>query len=225
VIGLGLPLVAVGLLGLVMPPAEAAAILIVPSLVTNVWQGLAGGALREVTGRLWPMLIGICIGTGLSATLLPGGKAEQATFWLGVVLVVYAVFGLCNLHPKTPRRHESWIGFLAGLGTGLVAIVTAVFTVPGVPYVQSLGFDRDKMVQALGLSFTVSAVTLAIALSRSGEMNASVALPALAALLASLLGMLTGQKVRSLASPKAFRLCFFIGLLALGAHLALHSLL
>lgn len=35
VIGLGLPTVAVGLLSLVMPPVQAAALLILPSMVTN----------------------------------------------------------------------------------------------------------------------------------------------------------------------------------------------
>ncbi|MGA8389528.1 MAG: sulfite exporter TauE/SafE family protein, partial [Pseudolabrys sp.] len=35
-IGLGLPTVSIGLLGLLMSPAQAAAILVVPSLVTNV---------------------------------------------------------------------------------------------------------------------------------------------------------------------------------------------
>jgi uncharacterized membrane protein YfcA len=44
VIGLGLPTVSIGLLGLVMTPAQAAAILVVPSLVTNV------GAMAD-TGR------------------------------------------------------------------------------------------------------------------------------------------------------------------------------
>ena len=38
VIGLGLPTVSMGLLSLVMAPAKAAALLIVPSFVTNVWQ-------------------------------------------------------------------------------------------------------------------------------------------------------------------------------------------
>ena len=42
VVGLGLPTVAVGLLGLLMPPMQAAAILVVPSTVTNVWQLAAG---------------------------------------------------------------------------------------------------------------------------------------------------------------------------------------
>lgn len=36
VVGLGLPTVAVGMLGLVMPPAQAAALLVAPSMVTNV---------------------------------------------------------------------------------------------------------------------------------------------------------------------------------------------
>ena len=56
-------------------------------------------------------------------------------------------------------------------------------------------------------------------------MTTSVAAPSAAALAAALIGMVAGQKVRGLASPKTFRLCFFIGLLALGAHLALHGLL
>jgi uncharacterized membrane protein YfcA len=225
VIGMGLPTVGVGLLGLALSPAQAAAIIVVPSLVTNVWQALGGGAFREVAARLWPMLAGICLGTWLGAVALPSATGGEATIWLGVALVVYATFGLCNVHLKTPPRHASWIGLLAGIGTGAVTIATAVFAIPGVPYVQSLGLDRDRLVQALGLSFTTSTVALAAALSHSGEMNAGVALPALAALAASLVGMALGQKVRGLASPHTFRLCFFVGLLALGAHLALRGLL
>ena len=224
-IGLGLPLVSVGLLGLVMPPAEAAAILVVPSLITNVWQGLAGGHLRAVSRALWPMLIGLVVGTLGFALVLPSAKGGVATIGLGVVLVVYALFGLFNLHPKTPPQHAGWVGFLAGLGTGAVTILTAVFTVPGVPFVQSLGFDRDKMVQALGLSFTVSTVTFAAVLTHAGDLSFDTIVPSLIALAAVMVGMAAGQKVRGIASPNAFRLCFFIGLLALGAHLALHSLL
>ena len=37
VIGLGLPTISMGLLSMVMPPAQAAAILVVPSFVTNAW--------------------------------------------------------------------------------------------------------------------------------------------------------------------------------------------
>ena len=45
VTGMGLPTVAMGLLGLLMPPQAAAALLVLPSLLTNLWQLLAGPAL------------------------------------------------------------------------------------------------------------------------------------------------------------------------------------
>jgi len=224
-IGMGLPTVAVGLLGLMMTPSQAAAILIVPSLITNVWQALAGGHLRAVAGRLWPMLIGICIGTWAGALWMPSANSGEATTWLGVALAVYAIFGLCNLHPKTARRHEGWVGVLAGAATGAISVSTAVFAIPGVPYVQSLGLDRDELVQSLGLFFTVATVALAVVLSHAGAINGGVAVPTLAALAGVLAGMVAGQKVRGLVSPKTFRLCFFIGLLLLGAHLALHRFL
>src|SRR5262247_2309149 len=50
VIGLGLPTVSIGLLGLLMTPAQAAAILVVQSLVTNIWQAAVGGYLAS-SGR------------------------------------------------------------------------------------------------------------------------------------------------------------------------------
>ncbi|EPN86571.1 membrane protein, partial [Pseudomonas syringae pv. actinidiae ICMP 19101] len=53
VIGLGLPTVAMGLLGLVMLPPQAAALLIIPSAFTNVWQLATGGSLRPLLKRLW----------------------------------------------------------------------------------------------------------------------------------------------------------------------------
>lgn len=225
VIGMGLPTVAIGLLGLAMTPAQAAAILVVPSLVTNVWQMLAGGGLIDLLKRLWPMLLGICIGTWAGAVWLPYSGSGQATMWLGIALAIYAGFGLINLHFKVPARAEVWLGLLVGIATGAITVATGVFALPGVPYMQALQMERDKLVQTLGLSFTVSTVTLAMALQHAGEINATLIWPSLVALAVVLVGMALGQIVRGLVKPETFRLCFFVGLLALGAHLALRGLL
>src|ERR1700745_3883952 len=45
VTGLGLPTVSMGLLGLAMSPVQAAGLLLVASLVTNLWQLFAGPPL------------------------------------------------------------------------------------------------------------------------------------------------------------------------------------
>jgi uncharacterized membrane protein YfcA len=224
VIGLGLPTVAIGLLGLVMSPAQAAAILIVPSLVTNVWQMLAGGHLIELVRRMWPMLVGTCVGTWIGAVLLPH-SGGQATMWLGVALVIYAALGLFKVHFSVPPRTELWLGLVIGIATGAVTVATGVFALPGVPYLQALRMERDRLVQALGLSFTVSTAALAMALSHAGEMNMSLLWPSLVGLAVAAVGMGLGQLVRGLIKPETFRLFFFLGLLALGAHLALRGLL
>jgi len=225
VVGLGLPTVSIGLLGLLMTPAQAAAILVVPSLVTNVWQAVAGGGVFEIARRLWPMLLGTCIGTLLGAMLLPHDDSGRATMWLGLALVFYAALGLFKWHFAVPRHAEVWLGLLMGTATGAITVATGVFVMPGTPYVQSLKFERDKLVQALGLSFTVSTLTLAMALAYFGQLRTSIAWPSMIALVAALIGMALGQLVRGRVKEETFRLCFFVGLLLLGAHLALRGLL
>lgn len=220
IIGLGLPTVAIGLLGLVMTPAQAAAILVIPSLVTNIWQFMAGGGLVVLVRRLWPMLLGICIGTYIGAIYLPHSGSGQATFWLGTALAAYAVLGLVKAEFKVPRHAETWLGLLIGIATGAVTVATGVFALPGVPYLQALQMDRHKLVQTLGLSFTVSTATLALALQHAGEINATLLLPSLAALVVAIAGMGLGQFVRGRIRPETFRLCFFLGLLVLGLSLA-----
>jgi uncharacterized membrane protein YfcA len=224
-IGLGLPTVSIGLLGLMMAPAQAAAILVGPSLITNVWQAVAGGGLFALTRRLWPMLAGICVGTFIGAVLLPHDNTGETTIWLGAALAVYAALGLVNVNFKTPPQAETWLGLLMGAATGAITVATGIFVMPGTPYVQSLQFGRDKLVQALGLSFTVSTITLALALAYAGQIHASLAGPSLLALAAALVGMLLGQLVRGRVRAETFRLWFFIGLLLLGIHLALRGVL
>lgn len=70
VIGLGLPTIAMGLLGLAMAPTQAAALLIIPATLTNVWQLAFGGHLWTLLKRLGPMLLAIFIGTGLGSLWL-----------------------------------------------------------------------------------------------------------------------------------------------------------
>lgn len=224
VVGLGLPTIAMGLLGLMMPPAQAASLLVVPSLATNVWQMAAGPGLAPLLRRLWPMMLGIGIGTWAGAGLLTSA-GDRATTALGTVLVLYAVIGLTPVRFAVPDRAQAWLAPLVGAATGLVTAATGVFVVPAVPYLQALAMEKDELVQALGLSFTVSTLTLAASLTHDGVLDLSLAGGSLAALAPALAGMALGQRVRDRVRPETFRLCFLLGLLLLGGHLALKGAL
>ena len=225
VIGLGLPTVAIGLLGLMMTPAQAAAIMVAPALITNVWQAAVGSDLLPLVKRVWPMLAGICLGTFIAAKWLPGANSGQATIWLGVALVLYAGLGLVKMDFTVLPRAERWLSLPVGVLTGAITATTGVYVLPGTPYLHALKLGRHQLVQMLGISFTVSTLALGVALMHAGEIGMSLAVPVGAAIVASLAGMWLGQIVRGRVQEKTFRLWFFLGLLALGTHLALRGLL
>ena len=224
-IGMGLPTVAIGFLTLLMPPAEAATILILPSFMTNVWQLAAGTKLGSLVRRLWPLLLAAAIAT-VAAGRWIGAVSNPATLTaLGAAIVLYAIVSLMPLRLDVPARHESWLGPLIGAVTGVVTAFTGAFVVPAGPYLQSLRLAPDELVQALGLSFTVSTVALAAALADAGEFHWPNVGASVLALVVSIGGMLLGQAVRARLQPKTFRFWFLAGLMLLGAHLILRSLL
>ncbi len=221
VIGLGLPTVSIGLLSVAMVPAQAAALLIIPSMVTNLWQLAAGGRFVYLLRRLWPMLLGVWIGTWAASALLAGHPTGWAGHALGAALLIYAALGLSPVRMSVPLRMEGWLGPVVGATTGVVTSATGVFVMPAVPYLQALGMDRNELVQAMGLAFTVSTVALAGDLMHSGALGGREAWASLLALIPALVGMCLGQWLRQRVSPLAFRRVLFIGLAALGLHLLL----
>ncbi len=220
VTGMGLPTVAMGLLVTVMPPAAAAAMLIIPSFVTNVWQLLAGPAAVRLLRRLWLMMLGIVLGTLGGASLLVRVDPKWSGLALGIALMLYAGYALISPALLVPSRIEPWLSPIVGVVTGAITGATGVFVMPAVPYLQALQLDRDELVQVLGLSFTVSTIALAGGLLTHGAFKVDqLGLSALA-LVPALTGMWLGQEVRARISPKRFRQFFLSFLLLLGLELA-----
>jgi uncharacterized membrane protein YfcA len=217
VIGLGLPTIAMGLLSALMTPNQAAAILVVPALLTNVWQMWDGPALKILLRRLWPMLVCALLGTLPAAGILTKANVRLTTALLGGVLVVYALIGLVGVHLNVSRRTEPVLGPLIGLTTGLINGATGVFVVPGVPYVQALNLNKDELVQALAISAFVSTLALALGLGLNNGLGAATVAPAMIALVAAFAGMSIGKALRWRLSVTAFRRWVLAGLLLLGS--------
>jgi uncharacterized protein len=223
VIGLGLPTISMGLLAVAMPPVHAAAILALPSLVTNIWQMLAGPALMVVARRLWPMMLMVCLGTWAGLGSMTGATALFGTGMLGVALALYAVSGLVALRLPVPGIWEPILSLVVGGITGLITAATGVFVIPAVPYLQAIGLEKQELVQALGLSFTVSTLALTVNLVIEGGLQLSLASDTLTGLGLACVGMWFGQAIRLRLSPAAFRQAFYAGLLLLGVYLAARS--
>ena len=220
VIGLGLSTVSMGLLAVTMPPSRALAIVIVPAIVTNIWQTFVGPYLRDIIARLWPLMVSTVVGIWLNAGMLTGPYARYGTIVLGLLLVIYAIVGLSKFSFKVARSDEKWVGGIVGLVTGVVSAATGVQVVPSMPFMQAIGMEKDELVQALGVFFTVATVALAFNLTSAGLLDAATALPGAVAMACAFAGMFIGQAVRSRMRPEAFRRWFLIAMILLGLYLA-----
>jgi uncharacterized protein len=213
--GMGLPTLSMALLGLALPPAAAAALMVLPSLATNLAQCL-GPHWRALARRLWPLWLGLVLATLWSPLPDLATAGPAARMALGGVLVAYGLWGLARPALPDLRGHAAWLGSLAGVLSGALTAATGVFVMPLVPYLQSLRLDRDVLMQALGLSFGIATVALAVRLGPPGMAGGSVdGVGHVVALSMAFLGLWIGTVLRRRLSSAVFQRALhgvFVGL-------------
>jgi uncharacterized membrane protein YfcA len=222
-IGVGLPTVVMGLLSIVMPPAQAAALMVLPAIGTNIWQMLAGPALGRLVRRLAGMIVAIFIGTFATIGLMTR-SATSASAALGLVLAGYGAYALFARRFEVDPRHERWASPLIGLATGMLAGATGVFVLPNVPYLTALRMEREELVQSIGVTAFVCPLAITLALAAHGRYSAELAGNSFLALLPALAGMYVGQRIRRRLPAATFMRWFFIGLIALGGYMFARAL-
>lgn len=223
-IGLGLPAVSMGLLTLLISPFQAAMLLIIPSLVTNIWQLFAEGHVLRLIRRFWLLLLGMVVGSLWSVFPTLGHAGFQSEALLGGMLAIYGLYGLFSKKMPNLVAHEKWLSPVVGYLGGALTVATGVVVIPVVPYLQSLHLKRDDLVQSLGLAFTVSTLCLAAYLYLNPVENVPIDYGlSLIALIPALLGMWLGTKIRYRISEQKFRKVFFIGLVVFGTYMVLHQ--
>ena len=113
--------------------------------------------------RLWPLLIGTAAGIWLNAGALTGPYARYTTIALGLLLAINAIIGLTKFNFIVAPRHEKWVGGIVGLITGMISAATGVQVIPSVPFLQAIGMEKEELIQALGVFFTVATLALGYA--------------------------------------------------------------
>ena len=219
VIGLGLPTVSLAALTVAVDLPAAVALMVVPSAVTNIWQGLDGRYFRELIRRFWLMLLASVVGVWFSYGLLLATNPKAMTALLGVVLIVYAAISMRRPRPTPWPGQERFVSPLVGLVTGGLAGATGSLVMPVVAYLQTLNLERDALVQMMGICFAVSTCAIGLAIVEHGSYDKQLLLLSIAALLPAILGMKLGQRLRRRLSERVFRNTLFIGLLIIGIRL------
>jgi uncharacterized membrane protein YfcA len=219
-IGMGLPPIALAVMSFAVPLEDALALMVVPSMATNVWQAIWGRDFMRLMRRFSTMALASVVSLMFVALAFGHLGSPTALGWVGALLVVYSSLALTAWRPRVSRATERWANPLIGLASGAVAGVTGVAAVPFLPYMQSLDIDRHDLVQALGIMFIFIIGALTLALVLQGAYDLGNTLGALAAIAPTFAGVWLGQKARQAVSAETFRRIFLIGMFGIGLQMA-----
>jgi uncharacterized membrane protein YfcA len=225
VIGLGLPSITLGILTVVLDLPSAMALLLVPSFVTNLWQGATGGNGAIIIKRLWLFLTLATLCVMLGAWAWAHVELTSLSALLGLLLGAYGLMSLLGVRFSVDPLKERWLGPVLGVVNGILTGLTGSFVVPGVLFLQGIGLPRDVLVQAMGILFTLSTLALALALGGHGMLTIDHGALSVAGVVPALLGMVVGQRIRQRLSEQLFRRVFFGALLLLGIYIVTNAVL
>lgn len=218
-LGLGLPLTAVALMSTFLDLRMAIPLLVIPVIVTNIWQGFRGDQMAAILRRYWTLFGCSCIGIWLGTVALFRIDPAILITTLGVVVCVFTVINLFALRLTVPARSMVFLSPAVGLFSGVLSGTTGSLGAPVVMYFQALGLPKDTFVQALGLQFLITAAVWMVALVEQGALKGpGFAISALAVAPAAV-GMVAGQWLRNRLSQERFSTWVYAFLFLVGLNL------
>ncbi|MBM3485584.1 MAG: sulfite exporter TauE/SafE family protein [Alphaproteobacteria bacterium] len=219
IIGMGLPLTSISIMVTVLDPRTAIPLVVIPAIVTNIWQVVQGNRAIEILRRFWPIALAASLGVWVGTAILFAVNPLILVAGLGAIVAAYSLINLfavrIRIAPRAERRYGPVVGFVSGIITGMTGSVG----LPPAMFFQALGMDKDTYLRAISLIFLVSGVFLGLALISHGGFNAPVALASALLLLPALAGMRIGQLLSAILSQERFRQIVFAFLLVVGLNL------
>ncbi|KAF0675551.1 sulfite exporter TauE/SafE family protein [Profundibacterium mesophilum] len=226
-VGFAMPMLMISGLGSVLAPELALAAIILPTLVSNIWQALRGGlgAARAAFVDHWRYIVIVMLFIMGSAQLLTLLPAWLLYLILGVPVTGFAIAQLAGWSPRIPaharRRAELGIGAFAGFMGGM----SGVWGPPTVMYLTALDTPKAQQIRVQGVVYGMGSVMLLAAHLRSGVLNAQT-LPLSAGLLVpALAGMALGMAFCDRLDQARFKRLTLVVLVVAGANLIRRGLM
>ena len=225
--GFALPMLLVSGLASFLAPELALAGMIVPALVTNVWQALRQGgaaALRSAREH-WRYLILMLVFLVISSQFVLSIPANALFLILGLTVTLFASLQLAGWQPKVDpgnrRKTEFGVGILTGISGGL----TGTWGPPTVLYLTALNVPKVEHVRVQGVVYATGAVMLTLAHLRSGLLSGPGLGLSAAILPVALAGMAAGMMIQDRLDQRRFRTLVLMVLAVAGLNLIRRGLL
>ena len=226
-VGFALPMIMISTLGSFLPAETALAALILPTLVSNLWQAFRTGwrpawqSLRALRIYLGFMLVFILIGAQMVRVLSP----STLLILIGAPVTFFALIQLLGvtfpLRPRGRRLAEPLVASAAGFVGGM----SGVWGPPLVAFLTAIDTPKREQMRVQGVVYGLGALALALAHVQSGVLNRSTLPLSALMLVPTLAGMALGLRWHDRLPQAGFRRATLVVLVLAGLNLLRRALL
>ncbi|MCI2399715.1 sulfite exporter TauE/SafE family protein [Aliiroseovarius subalbicans] len=226
-VGFAMPMIMISGLGSVLPADIALAALILPTVVTNVFQALRQGvgAAWKAVGQFRIYLIALLVFLIASAQLVRVLSPSTLYLLLGLPVVGFSLLQLVGWVPRlrseNRRRDEGLVGSFAGFVGGM----SGVWGPPTVLFLTAIDTPKADQMRVQGVIYGLGAVALLGAHVQSGVFTSHTAPLSAVMLVPALAGMVVGGWVHDRMPQVAFRRVTLVVLIVAGLNLVRRGLI
>lgn len=226
--GFALPMILVSGLATILPANLAIAALIIPTVVSNVWQSLRGGGVSaavDVAKKFKTYIAILLIVIVVTAQLVAGLDPQIILLLIGGPIVALSLLLLSGRSFTIPQSKRTIGDVVVGICAGFLGGLAGIWGPLTVIYLTALETPKKEQVRVTGVIFGVGAIVLGISHVNSGLLNAKTLPLSLFLLIPVLIGQTLGNKVQDRLDQKKFKKLTLLVLIIAGLNLIRRGLM
>lgn len=206
-IGFALPMIALAGLGAFLPAHTAIALMVLATLIANVWQAFAFGAAAFLRSfrDYWVLNVTLLPMIAIGTQFLPQIDERVVFLIIGIAVSAFALLQIVGYRPPDPTAYAKPVEAVIGISAGALGGVAGAWGPPITFYLLARRTPPADQVLAMGVSFLLGAIVLSGGLAVSGVLNAETWPLSLAGAVPVLIGMWVGLRIQPLLNPRTFR--------------------
>ena len=219
--GFAMPMVMISALGSVLPPELALAALILPTLVSNVWQAFRQGAVaalgsaRKHIAYLMMLLPGIAI----AAQFVRALPSQLLFLVIGSLVTLFACIQLLGWQPKLKHAGQRVASVVIGAVAGILGGLTGIWGPPTVMYLTTMETPKHEQMRVQGVVYGLGSIVLVLAHMKSGVLSGDGLRLSIAMVPPALIGLWVGFIVLDRVDQQFFRRMTLLVLIVAGLNL------
>lgn len=226
-VGFAMPMIMMSAFTTFLPAPTALALLILPTLVTNLAQAFRQGVAEAAASahRFRLHIVSVIAALALSAQFVTALPKPLMTGLLGAPILAFALWQLSG-RPMTLRiEHRARVEIVLGIIGGLYGGISGIWGPPLLVLLLSLDTGKQEMLRVQGVVFLIGSVALLAAHLASGVLNHQTLPLSALMVVPALAGNRIGTAVQDRLDAQKFRRWTLILLALTGMNLLRQTLL